>query len=146
MAVTYRTRYKVVAHIATRPNISESQIRGYLAAFESAASAFIQTIVDAAPPVAQATLDSVVWVLKVDSPAAGIWDIYPKPEITITVADAISRPQIDAFLRGYLDDAKAQIGTLLAGTPPGAQVSLLGWHIHRVDAAGVESESDEAGP
>ncbi len=130
--VTYNFYLKLVARLSIRPNVSESQIRGYLADTKPKLDARLNTLVGNAPPVAQATLDDTRIKLKVGPYGPGLWEIYPKMSLTVTVADGITEQQVLGYLEGYWNQAKIDLRTLVANAPAGANAQILSWHVHRL--------------
>ena len=145
MAV-YPIRLKLVLTLSAKTSVTEPQIRGYLTDFAPQASAWIEGIVASAPPAAEASIDSLTWQLKIDNIASGLWLIYPKPALLVTVADTVTAQQAHAFLRGFYDDAKTKLRNLVAAVSPSANLEILEWHVHRLTVDGVEESYDEVEP
>lgn len=149
MAIVYSVPLKLVLELSIKSNISESQIRSYIAGFETDATQILTDLVTNAPPVAQASIDRLDWVVKVvprGGVGSGRWQIYPKPDFRVSVADTITVEQVLGYVRTCYDDFKTLLRTMINGAPPGAQAALLSWHIHRLTVDGVMSESDEVEP
>ena len=146
MTVTRQVRLKFVMYLSTAAFITESQIRTYLSDFGSQATTWITNTINSAQPADAATLDSIAGKGKVNNLASGEWEVYPKPILTVTVADSITRAQAHAFLRGFFDDAKTKLRNLIAGTPPGAQAVITGWHVHSIDVNGIVTSTNEMEP
>ena len=130
--VTYNFYLKIVATLSIRSNVTEAQIRSFLANSRDDLEAKINTIVSNAPPVAEAVLDNVSFKLKVNSFSPGLWEIYPKIVLTISVADSITELQVQNFLEGYCDQFKVVLRNLVASVPANRQAVILDWHVHRL--------------
>ncbi len=143
--VTYQVWFKVVMEITTALGVSHSQIRSFFAAYEEQGTAFFQNAIDSAPNGAQAVLDGVNWRLEV-SGGNGLWTVYPKPVVTVSVANHITKRQVKAFLRGFIDDAKAKLANLVASAPGGAEATVVDFHVHRLAANGTEQGGTDEAP
>ncbi len=130
--VTYDLYLKIVVRLSVKNNVTESQIRGYLVDAKPKLVARLGALVAAAPPAAQATLDATTVKLKVNRLGLGMWEVYPKIVLTVTVADTITETQVANFLEGYWDQAKTDLRTLVGNAPAGAKAKILSWHVHRL--------------
>ncbi len=132
MARTLSTYLKIVASLSIRDNITESQIRGFLANARPDLETKIATLVANAPPVAEAVLDDTQFKLQVIPHGPGLWTLYPKIVLTITVADQITDDQVSGYLDGYWDQFKTVLRTLVGTAPGGANAEITEWHVHRM--------------
>ena len=132
MARNLSVYLKIVATLSIRDNITESQIRGFLADARPDLEARIATLVANAPPVAQAVLDDTQFNLKVDPAGPGLWTIYPKLVLAVTVADGITEDQVFGYLDGYWDQFKTVLRAVIGTAPGGANAQITGWHVHRL--------------
>ena len=140
MARNLSVYLKIVATLSIRDNITESQIRGFLAGARPDLETRIATLVANAPPVAEAVLDDTQFKLKVGSISPGLWTIYPKIMLTITVADGITETQVLGYLEGYWDQFKTVLRALIASAPGGANAQITEWHVHRLSGSVDEVE------
>ena len=131
---------KLVAWLDIRNNVTEAQIRGYLAGFKDNADARLQALVDAAPGGAQAVLDSTDYKLKVNSVGVGEWELYPKIVMNVTMADGITISQVLNYVESYWDQAKDDLRTLVSSAPAGANAAITQWHVHRLSGSVDELE------
>ena len=131
MAV-YSVFLKIVVTLSIRNNITEGQIRGFLADARPDLEAKITTLVANAPPAAEAVLDNTDFKLKVDPQGPGLWTLYPKIVLTIAVADQITEAQVLGYLDGYWDQFKTVLRALIATVPGGANAQITKWHVHRL--------------
>ncbi len=132
MLMTYSIYLKIVARLSVNKNVTESQIRGYLADAKSKLNARLDTLIGNAPPVAAATLGDTSIGLKVVPIGPGLWELYPKMVLTVTVADEITELQVRNFLEGYWDQAKTDLRTLVGNVPDGMNATIVSWHVHRL--------------
>ncbi len=140
MARSLDVYLKIVASLSIRNNITEAQIRGFLADARPDFEAKIVTLVANAPPVAEAVLDDTRFKLKVDPQGLGLWTIYPKISLTLTVADQITEDQVLGYLEGYWDQFKTVLRTLVGTVPGGANAQITEWHVHRLSGHADEVE------
>ena len=131
---------KIVATLSIRNNITEAQIRGFLADARPDLEAKIATLVGNAPPVAEAVLDNTQFKLKVDAQGPGLWTIYPKVVLSLTVADQITEAQVLGYLDGYWDQFKTVLRALIGSAPAGANAQITEWHVHRLTGSVDEVE------
>ena len=136
----YSINLKVVAWLSIREFVIENQIRGYLADARPKMLTRVAALVAAAPPAANASLDDTQFKLKVTSVEAGVWELYPKMVIFVSVADNITRTQVRNFLEDYWDQFKADLRTLVANAPAGANAQITDWHVHRLSGSVDEVE------
>lgn len=143
VAIKLRFSFK----LDTKQSTTEAQIRSFLASYQASAEAALQTLVDAAPPAAQATLDSTGFHIDPFSRYPdGYWlielCIYP----TVTVADTVTDSQIRNYLAGYWDDAKNLVRNIVDAAPQRHQAAIPvvpdAFHVHRPSGG----PSDEWGP
>ncbi len=130
--IQYQFTIKMVFWLSIRDTIIENQIRSYLTDARNNLSARLVTLVNNAPAPAQASVGAINFKLKVTSVEAGLWEVYPKVVIDITVADGITLNQVRTYLESYWDQAKTDLRTLVANAPPGANAQITEWHVHRV--------------
>ena len=123
---------KIVATLSIRNNITEGQIRGFLADARPDLETKLATLVANAPPAAEAVLDDVRFRLKVDPQGPGLWTIYPKIVLTITVADVITEDQVRGYLDRYWDQFKTVLRVLIGSAPAGVNAQITEWHVHRL--------------
>ena len=140
MARSLNLYLKIVATLSIRNNITENQIRGFLADARPNLESKLATLVANAPPAAEAVLDDVDFNLKVDSVGPGLWTIYPKIVLSITVADQITEAQVLGYLEGYWDQFKTILRALIGSAPGGANAQITGWHVHRLSGSVDEVE------
>ncbi len=140
MARTLTIHLKIVASLSIRNNITEGQIRGFLADARPDLEAKLTTLIGNAPPVAEAVLDDIGFKLKVDLVGPGLWTIYPKVVLAITIADGISEAQVSGYLDDYWDQFKTVLRTLVGTAPGGANAQITGWHVHRLSGSVDEVE------
>ena len=138
--IQYSFTIKLVFWLSIRDTIIENQIRSYLADARNNLSARLVNLVNNAPAAAQASLGAINFKLKVTSAEAGLWEIYPKVVIDITVADGITLNQVRTYLESYWDQAKTDLQALVANAPPGANAQITEWHVHRVAGSVDEIE------
>ncbi len=138
--VEYSVNLKMVAWLSIRDNVIENQIRNYLADVRVKMRARIDALVAAAPSAAQASVVGQEFKLKVTSVEAGIWELYPKLVITVSVADGITRTQVLSFLEDYWDQFKIDMRTMVTNAPPGANARITEWHVHRLSGSVDEME------
>ncbi len=131
---------KIVATLSIRNNITEAQIRGFLADARPDLEAKLATLVANAPSVAEAVLDDIQFRLKVDAFGPGLWTIYPKIILTVTVADGITEDQVRGYLEGYWDQFKTVLRVLIGSAPGGANAQIIEWHVHRLSGSVNEVE------
>ena len=131
---------KIVATLSIRNNITEGQIRGFLAAARPDLETKLANLVANAPPVAEAVLDDTQFRLKVDPVSPGLWTIYPKIVLTVTVADEITKAQVLGYLEGYWDQFKTVLRALIGSAPGGANAQITEWHVHRLSGSVDEVE------
>ncbi len=136
----YTINLKMVVWLSIRDNVIENQIRGYLADARTKMRARIDALVAAAPPAAQASVVGQEFKLKVHSIEAGVWELYPKMLITISVANNITRTQVLNFLEDYWNQFKSDMRTLVANAPTGANATITDWHVHRLSGSVDEVE------
>ncbi len=123
---------KIVLRLSLRDNITEAQIRTFLADADPKLRARVTALVANAPVAAEAVLEDIGLKLKVDPIEPGIWEIYPKTVIDVSVADGITEAQVYGYLEGYWDQFKTDLRVLIASIPTGAQAQILSWHVHRL--------------
>ncbi len=140
MARSLDVYLKIVASLSIRNNITEAQIRGFLGDARQDLEAKIVALVANAPPVAEAVLDDTQFKLKVDPQGPGLWTIYPKISLTLTVADQITEDQVLGYLDGYWDQFKTVLRALIGTAPAGANAQITGWHVHRLSGSVDEVE------
>ena len=138
--IDYTFTMKLVAWLTMNTNVNETQIRNFLSDYQTNVTARLTTLVANAPPVAQAVLNDVGYKLKVTTFDPGSWEIYPKVIMDLTVADGITMNQVRLYLEDFWDQAKADLRTLVANTPPGANVQITEWHVHRLSGSTDEIE------
>lgn len=138
--ISYSVVMKILAWLDIRNNVTESQIRGYLAGFKDDADARLQALVDAAPGAAQAVLDGTSYKLKVNPIEVGKWELYPKIVMDVTVADGITMSQVLLYVESYWDQAKTDLRALVASAPAGANAAITEWHVHRLSGSVDELE------
>ncbi len=144
----YTFTIKIVFWLSIRNTVIENQIRSYLADAKDNLTARLVTLVNNAPAAAQASFtgpidEAITLKLKVHSSdpiVGGLWEIYPKVVMKISVADNITLNQVRIYLEGYWDQAKADIRALVANAPPGANAQITEWHVHRVAGSVDEVE------
>ncbi len=141
MARNLNVYLKIVATLSIRDNITESQIRGFLAGARPDLETKFNTLIANAPPVAEAVLDDTQFNLKVNSISPGLWTIYPKIVLTVTVADGITEAQVLGYLEGYWDQFKTVLRTLIGTAPGGANARIIEWHVHRLSGSVDEVET-----
>ena len=132
MARSLEVYLKIVATLSIRNNITEAQIRGFLADARPDLETKIATLVANAPPVAEAVLDDVGFKLKINSQGPGLWEIYPKITLSVSVADQITETQVRGYLDGYWDQFKTVLRALIGSAPAGANAQITDWHVHRL--------------
>ncbi len=140
MARSLNLYLKIVATLSIRNNITENQIRGFLADARPNLESKLATLVANAPPAAEAVLDDVDFNLKVDSVGPGLWTIYPKIVLSVTVADQITEAQVLGYLEGYWDQFKTVLRGLIGSAPAGANAQITEWHVHRLTGSVDEVE------
>ncbi len=146
--IQYSFTIKIVFWLSIRNNIIENQIRSYLADSRDNLTARLVALVNNAPAAAQASLtgpvnEAIILKLKVvssDPVAGGLWEIYPKIVMKITVADTITLNQVRTYLDDYWDQAKTDLRNLVANAPPGANAKITEWHVHRLSGSVDEVE------
>ena len=138
--ITYELTLKIVAYLSIRDNITEAQIRSYLASYDSAISGRISVLVSNAPATAQAVYNGTTFKLKVNPLAPGEWEIYPKAIVSITVADNITEQQVRNYLESFWDQFKSDLKGLVANAPSGANAQITEWHVHRSSGSVDEVE------
>ena len=146
--IQYSFTIKLVFWLSIRNNIIENQIRSYLADAKDNLTARLVTLVNNAPAAAQASFtgpidEAITLKLKVHSSdpiVGGLWEIYPKIVMKITVADNITLIQVRTYLDGYWDQAKTDLRALVANAPPGANAQITEWHVHRLSGSVDEIE------
>ncbi len=135
------TYLKIVLRLSLRDNITEAQIRNFLADTEPKLRSRVTALVANAPVVAEAVLENMQLKLKVDPVEPGAWAIYPKLGIDVSVADGITEAQVFGYLESYWDQAKIDLRSLIASIPTGAQAQILEWHVHRLTGSTDEVEN-----
>ena len=140
MARQFSFYLKIVATLSIRNNITESQIRGFLADARPDLETKLATLVGNAPPVAEAVLDDTRFNLRVNSTGPGLWTIYPKILLKVTVADGITEAQVLGYLEDYWDQFKTVLRALIGSTPAGANAQITEWHVHRLTGSVDEVE------
>ena len=138
--IQYTFTIKLVFWLSIRDTIIENQIRSYLVDARNNLSARLVNLVNNAPAAAQASAGAINFKLKVTSVEAGLWEVYPKVVIDITVADGITLNQVRTYLESYWDQAKTDLRNLVANAPPGANAQITEWHVHRVTGSVDEVE------
>ncbi len=146
--IQYSFTIKLVFWLSIRNNIIENQIRSYLADAKDNLTARLVTLVNNAPAAAQASFtgpidQAITLKLKVvseDPINGGIWQIYPKIVMKITVADNITLNQVRTYLDSYWDQAKIVLRNLVANAPVGANAQITDWHVHRLSGSVDEVE------
>ncbi len=138
--VQYSLNLKMVAWLSIRDNVIENQIRGYLGDTRVLMRARMDALVASAPSAAQAIIVGEFFRLKVTSAEAGIWELYPKMVITVSVSDNITRAQVRNFLEDYWDQFKVDLRTMVANAPGGANAQITEWHVHRLSGSVDEVE------
>ncbi len=131
---------KIVATLSIRDNITEGQIRGFLADARPDLETKLANLVANAPPAAEAVLDDTQVKLKVSSVGPGLWTIYPKLALTVTVADGITEAQVLGYLEDYWDQFKTVLRVLIGSAPAGANAQITEWHVHRLTGSVDEVE------
>lgn len=138
--VTYNFYLKIVVTLSVKNNITEFQIRDYLTDVKPKLDTRLNALIGSAPPIAQATLDNIDISLRVHKISPGLWTIYPKMILTITVADEITEIQVRNYLEDYWDQVKIDFRTLIGNVPNQAKVKIIEWHIHRLSGSVDEDE------
>lgn len=138
---TYNLFLKMVTELSVRNNVTEDQIRNFLANIEPRLKARLTALVNQAPQAASATLENTNFRLKIHKVGPGLWSIYPKLVLTITVADGITQTQVRSYLEGYWNQAKVDLRGLVGDAPRRNNVQILKWHVHRLSGDTDEAES-----
>lgn len=137
--VIHEMSLEVSLHITTRNDVTEQQIRGYLANYRGQGESKLAQLVLGAPVQASTSLVSTDWQLDV-SDVGGIWEIELGLTAFIETAESITEKQVHIYLADFFDQAKAYVRALLDNAPNKAKVVIQDWHIHRDGAGGHEDE------
>ena len=138
--VTYNFTMKLVFTLFIRNDITETQIRSYLVSYEADFASTIDTLINDAPSAAQAVNNGTTFKLKVDPFTTGIWQVYPKTILSVTVADNITLLQVKAYLETGYDLFKADIRAMVAAAPAAVNAQISDWHVHRLSGSVDELE------